>query len=141
MHMGQQCTQGRAEGSAEGSDAGEGQNGMSSPICAGARLFPFMLHQRCPDLFSYAASNFQVHRSKAGTARVVCWQELGIANRCVLHAPTPAHAGARLCAVLLEVTAVALLQLGLSAATAAAAVYLQAVLVAHQCFRMSADCQ
>ena len=67
---------------AEGNTAGEGQTGTSSPACAGARLFPFMLQQRCPNLFSYAASNFRVQRSKAGTARIVCWQELGIANRC-----------------------------------------------------------
>ena len=80
------------QGRAEGSSPGEGgQDGTSSPASAGARLFPFMLHQRCPDLFSYSASNFQVHRSKAGTARVVCWQELGIANRYAA-CPTPSHA-------------------------------------------------
>lgn len=66
------------------STAGEGHVGESSPAFAGARLFPFMLQQRCPDLFSYTASNFRVQRSKAGTGRVVCWQELGIANRCCL---------------------------------------------------------
>ena len=49
---------------------------------AQSRLFPFMVHQRCPDLFSYSSSSFVVQRSKAGTARVVCWQDLGIANRC-----------------------------------------------------------
>ena len=48
---------------------------------AQSRLFPFMLQQRCLDLFSYSSSSFVVQRSKAGTARVVCWQDLGIANR------------------------------------------------------------
>ena len=76
----QHCVQDRAEANT----AGEGNGDESSPACAGARLFPFMLQQRCPDLFSYTASNFRVQRSKAGTARVVCWQELGIANRCCL---------------------------------------------------------
>ena len=71
--------QDRAENA--GSPTGVRQDNRASCSSAGAHLFPFMLQQRCPDLFSYAASNFRVHRSKAGTARVVCWQELGIANR------------------------------------------------------------
>ena len=59
--------------------ASQAQQSRSS---AQSRLFPFMLHQRCPALFSYSSSSFVVQRSKAGTARVVCWQDLGIANRC-----------------------------------------------------------
>ena len=67
--------------SSSGIVCGEGQNRRPGSAPAGSRLFPFMLQQRCPDLFSYPSSSFRVQRSKAGTARVVCWQELGISNR------------------------------------------------------------
>lgn len=73
--------QDRAEAISSGTASGAGQNGRPGSGPPGARLFPFMLQQRCPDLFSYGASSFKVQRSKAGTARVVCWQELGIPNR------------------------------------------------------------
>ena len=69
------------EASTSGNASGTGQNGRPGSAPAGARLFPFMLQRRCPDLFSYTASSFKVQRSKSGTARVVCWQELGIPNR------------------------------------------------------------
>ncbi|DBA97263.1 TPA: hypothetical protein ACH3X1_015010 [Trebouxia sp. C0004] len=65
---------------------GGGQNRRPGSGPAGPRLFPFMLQQRCPDLFSYTSSSFRVQRSKAGTARVVCWQELGISNSFTLEA-------------------------------------------------------
>jgi hypothetical protein len=41
------------------------------------RLFPFIMSKLCP-FFSYQSSRFTVQKSKASTARITMWKELGI---------------------------------------------------------------
>ena len=47
------------------------------------RILPRILHHTASDLFAYESCTFRVQRGKEATARVVCWRELGICNRCL----------------------------------------------------------
>ena len=44
-----------------------------------ARLFPFIMSKICPS-FSFKSSKFGVQKSKASTARIAIWKEIGIPN-------------------------------------------------------------
>ena len=50
------------------------------------KVFPRILNDVVPDLFSMVDSSFKVQKSKDGTGRVVCWKELGITNAYTLEA-------------------------------------------------------
>eukprot|EP01062_Namystynia_karyoxenos_P077096 TRINITY_DN7692_c0_g1_i1.p1 TRINITY_DN7692_c0_g1~~TRINITY_DN7692_c0_g1_i1.p1 ORF type:complete len:1043 (+),score=124.74 TRINITY_DN7692_c0_g1_i1:104-3232(+) len=50
------------------------------------RIFPRMLSDIAPEIFSYQQSSFSVSHSKRNTARVVAWGELGIDNSYTLEA-------------------------------------------------------
>ena len=53
------------------------------PPRVASKVFPQLLQKRAPDLFNVFAGSWRVQRAKATTARVVCWQELGLVNRWV----------------------------------------------------------
>ena len=53
------------------------------PARVASKVFPQLLQKRAPDLFNVFAGSWRVQRAKASTARVVCWQELGLVNRWV----------------------------------------------------------
>ena len=53
------------------------------PPRVASKVFPQLLQKRAPDLFNVFAGSWRVQRAKASTARVVCWQELGLVNRWV----------------------------------------------------------
>ena len=50
------------------------------------KVFPKILSDTAPDLFSMHESSFKVQKSKESTARVVCWRELGLTNSYTLEA-------------------------------------------------------
>ena len=50
------------------------------------KVFPKILSDTAPDLFSMVESSFKVQKSKESTARVVCWRELGLTNSYTLEA-------------------------------------------------------
>ena len=58
------------------------------PARVASKVFPQLLQKRAPDLFNVFAGSWRVQRAKASSARVVCWQELGLVNRWVPPAST-----------------------------------------------------
>ena len=50
------------------------------------KVFPKILSDTAPDLFSMVESSFKVQKSKESTVRVVCWRELGLTNSYTLEA-------------------------------------------------------
>ncbi len=56
------------------------------PLKLQERVYPMMLHQALPDVFSYRRCNFKVQDAKSGTGRVVAFRELGLANAFTLEA-------------------------------------------------------
>ena len=59
---------------------------VAIPSQARERVFPRVLADGCPDRFRFASCKFKVQSSKESTARVVCYQELGIQNSYTLEA-------------------------------------------------------
>ena len=49
------------------------------------KVFPYMLSNRCPDLFSFNDCKFKIQKSKEGTGRIVTWRS-GIVNAYTLEA-------------------------------------------------------
>lgn len=43
-----------------------------------ARMFPWIMSQTAPHLFSYDSCRYKIRKSKESTARVVIWRELNI---------------------------------------------------------------
>ena len=50
------------------------------------RLFPWLMSKKAPDLFSFRECKFKVRKCKEGTARVVMWRQLGVANSFTMEA-------------------------------------------------------
>ncbi|KAJ3273842.1 Cytosolic carboxypeptidase 3 [Terramyces sp. JEL0728] len=50
------------------------------------RVFPYMLSKQCPSIFSFKRCQFQMHKKKEGTARIVMYREFGIINSFTLEA-------------------------------------------------------
>ena len=81
-------------GSAYGSAAVDLNSGGSASLGASVgipqavreRVFPKVLSDACGDRFRFASCKFKVQSSKESTARVVCYQELGVQNSYTLEA-------------------------------------------------------
>jgi len=49
------------------------------------KVFPYLLQQKCPDLFSFNDCKFNIQKSKEGTGRIVAWRS-GIVNAYTIEA-------------------------------------------------------
>ena len=49
------------------------------------KVFPYLLQQKCPELFSFNDCKFNIQKSKEGTGRIVAWRS-GIVNAYTIEA-------------------------------------------------------